>query len=206
MSIGGLIFLAMIYILARFLFAEIMTSRTAIVLIIIALFFCLLPFFVSMERFDSFLDTLDFVESLPEFVQQVVGTLILMPLLLLHGFSFAIGTGILAILLWRIISRFETLQIIALPLFSIVWLALQAAPFLSIPAGESIRPMGWTAFAFIAAVFLIILSVYNAIAAMLNGKSKIISLASICLSAVIITIPALSLNAVAAFKGLTLSP
>ena len=148
---------------------------------------------------------MDFVESLPGFVQHVVATLIVMPLLLLHGFSFAIGTGILAVLAWRKISRFETLQIPSLPVLSIVWLALQAAPFLSIPEGESIRPMTWAVFAFIAAVFLIILSIYNAIAAMLNGKSKIICIMSICISAFIITIPYLSLQAIAEFKGFTLS-
>lgn len=150
-----------------------------------------------------------FVESLPEWLQMGL-CVIVMPLMMLYGFSFMLGTGICALLLWRRVASgaatSHALYPLVLPVLCILWLALQAAPFLRVPAGSSIRPMGWAAYTLMSALLLMVFSIIRSVAAFRSGKHKLICSVAVLLSVAVIAVPSLSLHGVAQLKGFSLSP
>jgi len=182
-----------------------MKKQTAFLLCIMAGLLCAWSL-IAEDPF-TFLDS--FANFLPEALQMVL-VLVMMPFMLLHNFSFMIGTGILGVLVLRQ-CRQEPLQSHALrplvfPLLSMVWLTAQAAPFLCVPAGSSIRPMGWAMYTMLSALVLMLVSLGASIASLRKQKRKTASVVAILLSLAIIVVPSLALQAVAQIKGFNLSP
>ena len=130
--------------------------------------------------------------------------------MLLHGYSFMIGTGIIALMAARAyrqrLPNTHTFRPLLFPVVSIAWLAMQATPFLRVPSGSSIRPMGWAAFTMMSALLLMLGSIGTSIASLRKQENKTGSVLSIILSLAIIVVPSLALHAVAQIKGFRLSP
>lgn len=182
-----------------------MTKRTTTLLCVLA---ALLSAW-SLIADDPFALVGDSLDSLSEPVQMVV-CVVMMPFMFLHGFSFMIGTGIFALLAGQACRRrlpeTHTFRPLLFPIVSIAWLALQATPFFGVPAGSSIRPMGWVAFTMMSALLLTLGSLGISIASLRKQENKTGSVLAIILSLAIIVIPGFALHAVAQIKGFSLSP
>ena len=182
-----------------------MTKRTTTLLCVLA---ALLSAW-SLIAADPFALVGDSLESLPEPIQMVV-CVVMMPFMLLHGYSFMIGTGIFALLAARAcrqrLPKTHTSGPLLFPMVSIAWLALQATPFFRVPAGSSIRPMGWAAFTMMSAFLLMLCSLGTSIASLRKQKNKTGSVLAIILSLTIVVVPGFALHAVAQIKGFSLSP
>lgn len=130
--------------------------------------------------------------------------------MLLHGFSFMAGTGILGWPALRAglgrVPESRAYRTLVLPCMSIVWLAIQGTPFLSIPKGTWIRPMGWAGLTMLAAFLLMIFSLSKSIAALRRYPSKTVPVVAILFSLVILVTPSYALHTIAYIKGLHLSP
>ena len=187
--------------------AYIMTRRLKGLILILALCLCAVSF-VDME--DAFtLLVGDFVDSLPGFLQIVLAACMI-PLVVLYGFGFFLGSGVFALVAWRRLSedpyKSHALQPLALPFLGITWLALQAVPFLRVPSGTPIRPMSWAAYTLLSALVLMAVSVSASIAAFRRGKNKFACTFAVILSIAMLVMPSLSLRGVALLKGLQLEP
>lgn len=149
------------------------------------------------------------VDSMPEPIQMLLCD-VMMPFMFLHGFSFMVGTGILALLALRAfrfrLPESHAIRPLIIPCLSIAWLALQTAPFLQVPAGSWIRPMGWAMYTMLSALGLMIFSLSASIASLRTQPSKITSVIAILLSLAIIVVPSVALHAIAQIKGFNLSP
>jgi|GEM_PF-7050148 len=182
-----------------------MTKRTIVLFCILSALLCAWPQLAP----DPFwlLDVT--AKSVPEPIQWVL-CIVMIPLMFLHGLSFMSGTGILAWLALRTcLARFQqshAYRPLILPCLSIVWLVMQATPFLSVPAGSWIRPMGWAALTMLAAFLLMIFSLSASIASLRRQHNKPVSVVAILLSLAIIAVPSFALNAIASIKGFHLSP
>ncbi|MBN8248120.1 MAG: hypothetical protein J0L84_11830 [Verrucomicrobia bacterium] len=150
-----------------------------------------------------------FAESLPGPAGAILD-LVILPLRLLSGFSFMLGTALLALLIWRRVGmgapRTGRFQPLLLPVLGLIWLVVQAAPFFTVPAGGSIRPMGWALYVFMSALTLACGSVLNTLSAFKNGGNRVVCSLAMLLSLTMVVIPSLSLHAVARLKGFTLAP
>jgi hypothetical protein len=181
------------------------SPRTKPLLAVLALLLC--TWYVVAEDPMTSLDA--FAESLPDPLQ-VVLVIVVLPLMLLFGFSFMLGTALLALLVWLRFggdtpssSRFQP---VVLPLLSMLWVAVQAAPFLSVPAGQSIRPMAWAMSVFIGALVLTVYSFVTTISAFKKRGNRVVCTLALLFSVTIIVLPTLSLHTVAKIKGFTLAP
>jgi hypothetical protein len=183
-----------------------MTARTQVLIWLLALLLCAWQF-VSTD--DPMFLLTPFAESLPESLQVLLCAIVI-PLMLLYAYSFMLGTGICAFFLWRRVAvgpaTSHAFFPLLLPLLCILWLALQAAPFLRVPAGTHIRPMNWTACTFGSAVLLTVFSIIRSIAAFREGKNKFVCSVAMLLSVAMIIVPSLSLIGVARLEGFGLSP
>ncbi|HUI06128.1 MAG TPA: hypothetical protein VL486_03905 [Verrucomicrobiae bacterium] len=161
----------------------------------------------------SFVDMVDFYlhfgDSLPE-SWQIVFAVCMGPLMMLYGFGFFLGSGIFAVFAWRKLSEDPykscALQPLVVPLLSITWLALQAVPFLRVPSGTPIRPMGWAFFTLLSACVLMVVSVIASFLAFRRGKNKFACAFAVVLSIAMLVVPSLSLCGVARLKGFLLEP
>jgi hypothetical protein len=182
-----------------------MTARAHVLIWLLALLLCAWP--VSTD--DPMFLLPSFADSLPESLQVLLFVIVL-PLGLLHGFSFMLGTGICAWLLWRRVAggaaTSHTLYPLVLPLLCILWLALQVAPFLLVPKGSSIRGLGWSAYTCLSTLLLMVFSIRSSIAEFRRGKHKFVSSVAVLLSVAIIFVPTLSLQCVARLTGFRFAP
>ena len=180
-----------------------MTRRLKRLILVLALCLCAASFVDLVDVY------LHFGDSLPE-AWRIVLAVCMSPLIILYGFGFFLGSGVFAVFAWRKLSedlyRSHTFQPLALPLVSITWLALQAAPFLGVPSGTPIRPMAWAVFTGFSALVLMAGSVSASIAAFRRGKNMCACTFAIVLSIVMLVVPSLSLRGVASLKGLYLEP
>jgi len=151
------------------------------------------------------------VDQLPNPLQMVLGLTILLPLMLLYGFSFMIGSGLLVFFVWitmrRKLSVYSLdLTPLALPALGAAWLAAQALPFLMVPRGTPIRPIGWAFYVLLSALALTILSVGMTISHFKKKRNKTVCALGILFSIALMVIPSFSLGTVARIKGLILEP
>jgi hypothetical protein len=183
-----------------------MSKRFQILLVLLAVGLCLWPMIPGADP-ALCLERLGKGASKP--VEAIV-TIVGLPLMLLYGFSFMIGSGTLGVMSWRWLRRRAAanglMQPILLPLFSAVMVGLQALPFLVVPAGTSIRPMAWAAYVLVGALALTIISVARSISALKRGGNGLVCITAVVLSLGIVVMPSLSLKAVAWIKGFTLAP
>ena len=137
--------------------------------------------------------------------------ILMMPFLILHGLSFLIGTAIVTLLAWLASKRWvcvhpSVLEPLLLPVLSAVWLVIQVLPFLKLPTGTPIRPMGWALYGGVSALALTIRSVIGTFAMFKKGKNKLVCSLALIVSLILIAVPAMSLHTVAHAKGLILEP
>ena len=142
---------------------------------------------------------------------QMVLCIFIMPLMALHGFSYMIGTGILALLAGhsvrnRVLVNPQPWEPLAAPSISLLWLASQSLPFLRLPAGTPIRPMGWAMYVMMSSLILTIVCIIKTIASLRKGKNKTACVVALIVSIGLLIIPSVSLHTVARVKGLVLSP
>ncbi len=173
----------------------------------------LFAFGVALSLFAVFADFVELLDaipdSMPEPLQMILGGVIL-PLWMLSQLSFLAGPVLVAAVGWSVVhsavpcGRF--LSPLVTPVFGALYLASLALPFLGVPEGTWIRPMGWAFFSLLAAAATagscIALSAWD----YRNGKSKVMCIAAGVLSIPLIAVPALSLHAAAWYKGFHLSP
>jgi hypothetical protein len=147
-------------------------------------------------------------KGVPESVQTAV-TIIGLPLMLVHGLSFIIGSGTLGLMAWQRFSRSaaknSVLEPLGLPLLSLILVGVQALPFIVVPAGTTIRPLSWAAYVVAAALALAALSIARTFSALKRGGNKAVCIAALVLTLAIVVVPSLSLKAVASIKGFRLA-
>lgn len=124
------------------------------------------------------------------------------------GFLFyPVATGLLALLAYGAARRMalsgrSSLLPLTVPVLSVLWLAAQSLPFLAIPRGTAIRPMGWSFYVVPAAFILTIHSIISAATELKRGRDIVACVVGIVLGVLVICMPSLSLWMVAALKGL----
>lgn len=183
-----------------------MKSRRSLLVILAALLIVLSA--VGPEDPFSFLDSVmtRFSDSL-----QMVLTIFIMPLMMLHGFSYMIGTGILALIAGYSVKKWDVANSrywgpLTFPVISLLWLASQALPFLSIPTGTHIRPMGWAMSVTISSLILMVIGITRSVVSFRSGQNKSACSLSLLVSIAFLIVPSVSLHIVASVKGLILSP
>jgi hypothetical protein len=142
--------------------------------------------------------------------REVVACIVGLPLMLARGFSFMIGSGALALMAWSRLKQCAIakgrLQPILFPLLSLILVAAQALPFVTVPGGTSIRPMAWAAYVLAGALGLAVVSVVRTISAFRRGANKLVCFAALLLSLATVAMPTLSLHGIAIIKGFSLAP
>jgi len=183
-----------------------MKGQTTILLLILAVLLCVCHLVPLQDPF-SLLEP--FARGLPEALQMALAMLVT-PLMMLYSYSFAIGTFIGALIVWLTLSRepakSHPLHPLVLPILSILWLTVQAVPFLQVPPGSRIRPMAWAAYTLTSALALMTLSIIQNIGLIRKGKNEFICAISLFLSVAIIVVPSFSLHTVARIQGFELAP
>ena len=82
------------------------------------------------------------------------GGIVMVPFLMFHAFSYLIGTALCCVTIGLFLLRRERLLVppaLLVPLLGDLNVFAQAFPFLAVPAGSVIRPMGWAFFTFFIA-------------------------------------------------------
>ena len=142
---------------------------------------------------------------------QVVLTIFIIPLIMLHGFSYMIGTGILALIAGYSVKKWDAANSrywrpLTFPVISLLWLVSQALPFLSIPTGTHIRPMGWAMSVMMSSLTLMVIGITRSVVSFRRGQNKTACSLSLLVSIALLIVPSISLHVVASVKGLILSP
>ena len=183
-----------------------MSPRTRACLCVAALVLCAWPLIPAADPLPWITQGTQTGSGLKRAVVSIVG----LPLMLAHGWSFMVGSGALALMAWLRIRQGAVAQgrfgAIVFPLISLGLIGVQALPFLSVPAGSSIRPLAWAAYAVGGALALAVISVVRSISALRRGGPWWVCLGAVLLSVGIVIVPSLSLKAVAAIKGFSLAP
>ena len=178
-----------------------MSTRSKVLLIIISLLLCTW----SIVGPNPMAALSPFAESQPKALQVVLG-LVVLPFWLCFNFGFMIGTALLGFLIWLRFGRASVnrswFQPVVLPVLCVLCEAIQAAPYLRVPAGASIRPMGYFLCALISGLAFTCLSV----ASVIVYWSKVRRNYGMCTVALVLGLMALpvgllSLRAVANIKG-----
>ena len=137
--------------------------------------------------------------------------ILLVPVMILFGllcsFGYIVGTGIIAWRVRRLMLHDQKPVIppaILIPLLCDIYVFVQALPFLEVPHGEQIRPMGWVAITFLLAIGMTIYGVSFAAGQLQAQASKIICTVGILIGLLPIPTMLLSLQLVAAIKGFRL--
>jgi hypothetical protein len=141
--------------------------------------------------------------------REVVASIVGLPLMLARGFSFMLGSGTLASMAWSRLKHGAVakgaLRPMLFPLLSLILVAAQALPFITVLPGTSIRPMAWAAYVLAGALGLTAVSVVRTIGEFRRGANKLACTAALLLSLAAPAMPTLSLNAVALIKGFSLA-
>ncbi|MGC3989886.1 MAG: hypothetical protein QM796_09460 [Chthoniobacteraceae bacterium] len=130
----------------------------------------------------------------------------MMPFLWLHGFSYMIGT---AICFWCGAqylrgTRPAIPSALLIPLLCDVYIFAQALPFLAVPRGTPIRPMGWAVFSLLLALGLTVFGVIHVSLQLRTKQSRAFCAVGYFLSILPIPIVMSSLQLMAAIKGFEL--
>jgi hypothetical protein len=132
------------------------SSRTHRPLFILGLLLTMFPIVVSSETIIGMFERISPGSSAQD---SSVLEILLMPVFMLfcylHGFSFMIGTGICVWCFGRFLGLPEKPMVpraVLIPLLCDAYVFAQALPFLAVPRGAGIRPMGWVAFALLLAL------------------------------------------------------
>jgi len=171
-----------------------------------------LPLVVDSKAWDSLFEMVfSWVPPHPPQSLEPVFGMLMMPFLFFYGYSFMIGSAIITLLIWFATRKWMSVHPCALepllfPVLSLLWLVVQALPFLQIATGTPIRPMGWALYTGLSALGLMIVSIVRTIGMFKKGMNKVVCLLATLVSAVLIAAPSVSLNAIARFKGLILEP
>jgi hypothetical protein len=183
-----------------------MTSRTRVWLCVLSLMLCAWPVIPGADP-APWIDR--FARSGSHF-KEVVACVVGLPLMLVRAFSFMIGSCTLAMMAWSRLKQGAVgrgrLQPILFPLLSVILVAAQALPFVTVPPGTSIRPMAWAAYVLAGALGLAVVSVVRTISEFRRGANKLVCFAALLLSLATVAMPTLSLHAIAIIKGFSLSP
>lgn len=141
--------------------------------------------------------------------------MLMMPFLVLHGFSFMGGTALMLFAVGAWLRRSppssdrerEAFPLaVILPVLGNCFLVIQALPFLRVPQGTVMRPMGWTFFNFQVALAITIIGLSLSVALLMKKQRKMLAVIGIALSLAPIFTMMIAFHAVVAIKGLVLAP
>ena len=98
------------------------------------------------------------------------------------------------------------LPALLIPLLCDAYVFAQALPFLAVPSGAQIRPMGWAFYTLILALALTVIGFVYAVAQFRTQQNKVLCGIGMFLSLFPIPIAMSSLRLMAAIKGFELEP
>jgi len=183
------------------------TSRTFNLLLILGLLLAIFPMVVSSDSLFMIFDRL--FSAHPSALLQGLLMPIMMLLGWLHGFSFMIGTVICFWCAGRFLLRPERPVMpaaVLIPLLCDGYVFAQALPFLAVPRGAGIRPMGWVFFTLLLACGMTVFGLVYVTGQFRTQQNKAFCGIGIFLSLLPIPIMMSSLRLMAAIKGFELEP
>jgi len=183
-------------------------SRRFILLLIFGIMLAMFPLLVSDETWDRFGEWCFawFPAHPPAGLESLCG-LILTPFFILRGFSYMIGT---AVIFWCVgryclqLPKPVTSPVLLIPLLCDAYVFAQALPFLAVPRGAQIRPMGWAFFSLLLAVGMTVFGLAYVSGQLRAPRSRACCGIGYILSIMPIPIVILSLRLMAAIKGFEL--
>jgi len=133
----------------------------------------------------------------------------MVPFLLLHSFSYMLGTAICFWCAGRFLLR-QTKPLISpvllIPLLGDGFVFAQALPFLEVPGGTGIRPMGWVFYMVSLAMGLTVFGLAYVAGQFRKQPNKALWAMGLVLSLLPLPLAMTSLRLMAALKGFELEP
>jgi hypothetical protein len=184
------------------------SSRTDRLLFALGLLLAMFPIVVSSETIIEMFERISPGSSAHD---SSAVEILLMPVFMLlcylHGFSFMIGTGICVWCFGRFLGLPErpmVPRVVLVPLLCDAYVFAQALPFLAVPRGTGIRPMGWVAFALLLGLGMTVFEWFYVARQLRSQPNSAFVILGYVLSLLPIPIVMISLGLMASIKGFVL--
>jgi hypothetical protein len=185
-------------------------SRRFILFLIFGILLAIFPVLVSDETWDRFGEWFfSWIPAHPPAGLESLFGLIVMPFFMLRGFGYMIGTAIFFWCAGRYCLRLPKPVIspaLLVPLLCDAYVFAQALPFLAVPRGAEIRPMGWAFFSVLLALGMTVFGLIYVSAQLRTQQGRVFCGIGFFLSILPIPIVMSSLRLMAAIKGFELEP